>query len=540
MNTKAVRFHDNTHTSILSEVNILADAIKLTLGPKARYVALKRHLGISPIAKRGVAIAKEIESQDKLENRGAQIVKQVASKTAEIAGDGSTTATVLAQAIIQEGTKYLASGTNPHDLKRGIDTAVAAIVDTLKTISLPCITHKEITEVAAISANSDHAIGDIIAQALEKVGKGGAISVEDGNSFENELDIVQGIQFECTDINSNFVINHGKRKLILRDPLILLCSEKISTMQSLLPLLKDVNKTGKPLLIVTEELEGEALTTLLDNFTFAECKVAALKPANVGNFGMNTLDDIAVLTGTNVISNEIGHRLENLKITDLGRAREVVIDNEMTKIIDSAGEHEAIAAHVTKIRRQIENTTTDDDREKFEERLTRLSAGVAVIKVGAANEIEMKEKKNLVEDALRATLAAIEGGIVPGGGVALLRARAAIKGLKGDNSDQDAGIKIVMRALEEPLRAIASNAGDLPAVVVAKVYSGLDNFGYNAATGEYGDLVQMGVIDPTKVTQTALQNAASIASLAFTTNTINADALEEAETVTPMPAEFNY
>jgi len=540
MTAKDVKFHDQARARILKGVNILADAVKVTLGPKGRNVVLDRSFGAPLITKDGVSVAKEIELQDKLENLGAQMVKQVASKTADVAGDGTTTATVLAQAIVQEGMKYVAAGMNPMDLKRGIDKAVNAIVEELKTVSRPCTTNKEIAQVAAISANSDAAIGDIIAQAMEKVGKEGVITVEDGKSLENELDVVEGMQFDRGYISPYFINNPDKQTAVLEDPLILLHDKKISSIRDLLPVLEDAAKTGKPLLIVAEDIDGEALATLVVNSMRGILKVAAVKAPGFGDRRKAMLEDIAILTGATVISEETGRQLEKATAADLGRAKRVVIDKDNTTIIDGAGEQKVITARVAAIRRQIEEATSDYDREKLQERVAKLAGGVAVIKVGAATEVEMKEKKDRVDDALHATRAAVEEGIVPGGGVALLRARTAVKGLKGDNHDQDAGIKIVLRAVEEPLRAIAANAGDEPSVVVAKVVSGLDNFGYNAATGEYGDLVHIGVIDPTKVTRTALQNAASIAGLILTTDATVAEVPKENKAAAPSPAELDY
>ena len=540
MTAKDVKFHDNARARIVKGVNILADAVKVTLGPKGRNVVLERSFGAPLITKDGVSVAKEIELQDKLENMGAQMVKQVASKTADVAGDGTTTATVLAQSIVREGMKYVAAGMNPMDLKRGIDKAVSAIVDELKTISRPCTTNKEIAQVAAISANSDSAIGDIIAKAMEKVGKEGVITVEDGKSLENELDVVEGMQFDRGYISPYFINDHDKQSAVLEDPMILLHDKKISSIRDLLPVLEEVAKSGKPLLIVAEDVDGEALATLVVNSMRGVLKVAAVKAPGFGDRREAMLEDIAILTGATVISDKTGRQLEKATAADLGRAKRVVIQKDTTTVIDGAGEQKAIGARVATIRHQIDEATSDYDREKLQERLAKLAGGVAVIKVGAATEVEMKEKKDRVDDALHATRAAVEEGIVPGGGVALLRARAAIKSLKGDNHDQEAGIKIVLRALEEPLRAIAANAGDEPSVVVAKVESGLENFGYNAATGEYGDLVQIGVIDPTKVTRTALQNAASVAALILTTDATVAEAPKETKAATPAPAELDY
>ncbi len=541
MSAKEVRFHDNARTRIVKGVNVLADAVKVTLGPKGRNVVLERSFGAPVITKDGVTVAKEIELKDKFENMGAQMVKQVASKTADVAGDGTTTATVLAQAIVQEGMKYVAAGMNPMDLKRGIDKAVGAVVDELKKLSRPCSTNKEIAQVASISANSDSAIGDIIAKAMDKVGKEGVITVEDGKSLDNELDVVEGMQFDRGYISPYFINNPDKQIAALDDALILLYDKKISSIRELLPVLEEVAKAAKPLLIVAEDVEGEALATLVVNTLRGVLKVAAVKAPGFGDRRKAMLEDIAILTGGIVISEETGKQLEKTTIADLGRAKRVEIEKENTTIIDGAGDPAAIKGRVKSIQTQIEETTSDYDREKLQERVAKLAGGVALIKVGAATEVEMKEKKDRVDDALHATRAAVEEGIVPGGGVAFLRTRAAIAGLKGANEDQEAGIRIVLRALEEPIRAIALNAGDEPSVVVAKVTEGKANFGYNAATGEYGDLMQMGVIDPTKVARAALQNAASVAGLILTTDATVAEApkAEKAQAAPAMP-EMDY
>ncbi|WP_238867105.1 chaperonin GroEL [Achromobacter xylosoxidans] len=527
MSAKDVKFHDNARARVVKGVNILADAVKVTLGPKGRNVLLERSFGAPTITKDGVSVAKEIELKDKFENMGAQIVKQVASKTADVAGDGTTTATVLAQAIVQEGMKYVASGMNPMDLKRGIDQAVSAVVEALRKLSKPISTSKETAQVAALSANADEAIGKIIADAMDKVGREGVITVEDGKSLDNELDIVEGMQFDRGYLSPYFITDPEKQVAQLDDPLVLLYDKKISNVRELLPVLESAAKAGKPLLIVAEEVEGEALATLVVNAMRGVLKVTAVKAPGFGDRRKAMLEDIAILTGATVISEETGKQLEKATLQDLGSAKRIEVRKEDTIIIDGAGKQEAIDARVKTLRKQIEDATSDYDREKLQERVAKLAGGVAVIKVGAATEVEMKEKKDRVDDALHATRAAVEEGIVPGGGVALLRARAAIQDLKGANADQDAGIRIVRRALEAPLRAIVANAGEEPSVVVAKVADAKGNHGYNAATGEYGDLVEIGVVDPTKVTRTALQNAASIAGLILTTDATVAQAAEE-------------
>ncbi|MCH4595551.1 chaperonin GroEL [Achromobacter xylosoxidans] len=527
MSAKDVKFHDNARARVVKGVNILADAVKVTLGPKGRNVLLERSFGAPTITKDGVSVAKEIELKDKFENMGAQIVKQVASKTADVAGDGTTTATVLAQAIVQEGMKYVASGMNPMDLKRGIDQAVSAVVEALRKLSKPISTSKETAQVAALSANADEAIGKIIADAMDKVGREGVITVEDGKSLDNELDIVEGMQFDRGYLSPYFITDPEKQVAQLDDPLVLLYDKKISNVRELLPVLEGAAKAGKPLLIVAEDVEGEALATLVVNAMRGVLKVTAVKAPGFGDRRKAMLEDIAILTGATVIAEETGKQLEKATLQDLGSAKRIEVRKEDTIIIDGAGKQEAIDARVKTLRKQIEDATSDYDREKLQERVAKLAGGVAVIKVGAATEVEMKEKKDRVDDALHATRAAVEEGIVPGGGVALLRARAAIQDLKGANADQDAGIRIVRRALEAPLRAIVANAGEEPSVVVAKVADAKGNHGYNAATGEYGDLVEIGVVDPTKVTRTALQNAASIAGLILTTDATVAQAAEE-------------
>ncbi|KVT66320.1 molecular chaperone GroEL [Burkholderia ubonensis] len=540
MTAKDVRFHDSARARIVKGVNVLADAVKVTLGPKGRNVLIERSFGAPSITKDGVSVAKEIELKDRFENMGAQIVKQVASKTADVAGDGTTTATVLAQAIVQEGMKHVAAGMNPMDLKRGIDKAVAAVLDELRKLSKPISTNREIAQVGSISANSDETIGKIIADAMEKVGKEGVITVEDGKSLENELDVVEGMQFDRGYVSPYFINDPEKQAAYLDDALILLHDKKISNIRDLLPVLEATSKAGKPLLIIAEDVDGEALATLVVNAMRGILKVAAVKAPGFGDRRKAMLEDIAILTGATVISEETGKQLQKATLEDLGRAKRVEVRKDDTIIIDGAGDEKRIEARVKSIRAQIEEATSDYDREKLQERVAKLAGGVAVIKVGAATEIEMKEKKDRVDDALHATRAAVEEGIVPGGGVALLRARSAVTSLKGANSDQDAGVHIVLRALEAPLRVIASNAGDEPSVVIAKVLEGKGNFGYNAATGEYGDLVEAGVVDPTKVTRTALQNAASIAGLILTTDATVAEAPKDEKPVQSATPELEY
>jgi len=523
MAAKDVRFGENVRNRMVSGVNVLANAVKITLGPKGRNVVLERSFGAPTITKDGVSVAKEIELKDKFENMGAQMVKEVASKTSDVAGDGTTTATVLAQSIIAEGMKYVAAGMNPMDLKRGIDKAVVAVVEELKKISKPCTTSKEIAQVGAISANADESIGKTIAEAMDKVGKEGVITVEDGKGLENELDLVEGMQFDRGYISPYFINNPDKQVAVLDDPYILLHDKKISNIRDLLPLLEQVAKAGRPLLIVAEDVDGEALATLVVNNIRGILKTVAVKAPGFGDRRKAMLEDIAILTGGTVIAEELGLKLENATLKDLGRAKRIEVAKEDTTLIDGAGEKASIEARVKNIRKQIEDATSDYDKEKLQERVAKLAGGVALIKVGAATEVEMKEKKARVEDALHATRAAVEEGIVAGGGVAYLRARTNLKGLKGDNADQEAGIKIVLRALEEPMRQIVQNAGDEPSVVVNKVVEGKGNFGFNAQTGEYGDLVEMGVVDPTKVTRFALQNAASVASLMLTTDAMIAE-----------------
>jgi chaperonin GroEL len=527
MAAKEVKFHDSARHRIIAGVNILADAVKVTLGPKGRNVVLERSFGAPTITKDGVSVAKEIELKDKFENMGAQMVKEVASKTSDVAGDGTTTATVLAQAIVQEGMKYVAAGMNPMDLKRGIDKAVEAVVAELKKLSKPTTTSKEIAQVGAISANADENIGKIISDAMEKVGKEGVITVEDGSGLANELEVVEGMQFDRGYLSPYFINNADKQQAALENPFVLLHDKKISNIRDLLPVLEQVAKAGRPLLIIAEDCDGEALATLVVNNIRGILKTCAVKAPGFGDRRKAMLEDIAILTGGTVISDEVGLTLEKAALNDLGQAKRIEVGKEETTIIDGAGDTTQIEGRVKNIRKQIDEATSDYDREKLQERVAKLAGGVALIKVGAATEMEMKEKKARVEDALHATRAAVEEGIVAGGGVALLRARSAISGLKGSNHDQDAGIKIVSRALEEPLRQIVANAGAEPSVVINKVLEGKGSFGYNAATDEYGDLVQMGVLDPTKVTRYALQNAASVAGLILTTDAMVAELPKE-------------
>ncbi|ADG14695.1 chaperonin GroEL [Paraburkholderia atlantica] len=518
MAAKDVVFGDSARAKMVEGVNILANAVKVTLGPKGRNVVLERSFGGPTVTKDGVSVAKEIELKDKLQNMGAQMVKEVASKTSDNAGDGTTTATVLAQSIVREGMKYVASGMNPMDLKRGIDKAVAAAIEELRKISKPCTTNKEIAQVGAISANSDSSIGERIAEAMDKVGKEGVITVEDGKSLQDELDVVEGMQFDRGYLSPYFINNPDKQVAVLDNPFVLLHDKKVSNIRDLLPVLEQVAKAGRPLLIIAEDVEGEALATLVVNNIRGILKTVAVKAPGFGDRRKAMLEDIAILTGGQVIAEETGLTLEKATLAELGQAKRIEVGKENTTIIDGAGEAANIEARVKQVRKQIEEATSDYDREKLQERVAKLAGGVAVIKVGAATEVEMKEKKARVEDALHATRAAVEEGIVAGGGVALIRARTAIAGLKGANADQDAGIKIVLRAMEEPLRQIVTNGGEEASVVVAAVAAGKGNYGYNAATGEYVDLVDAGVVDPTKVTRTALQNAASVAGLLLTTD----------------------
>ncbi|WP_119719343.1 chaperonin GroEL [Cognatilysobacter tabacisoli] len=533
MAAKEIRFGEDSRAKMLRGVNVLANAVKATLGPKGRNVVLEKSFGAPTITKDGVSVAKEIELADKFENMGAQMVKEVASKTSDNAGDGTTTATVLAQALIREGMKAVAAGMNPMDLKRGIDKAVIAAVDELKKISKPSSTSKEIAQVGAISANSDADIGDLIAQAMDKVGKEGVITVEDGSGLENELDVVEGMQFDRGYLSPYFINNQQSMSAELDDPFVLLYDKKISNVRDLLPVLEGVAKAGKPLLIVAEEVEGEALATLVVNTIRGIVKVCAVKAPGFGDRRKAMLEDMAILTGGTVISEEVGLQLDKATIKDLGRAKKVQVSKENTTIIDGAGDGESIQSRIKQIKAQIEETSSDYDREKLQERVAKLAGGVAVIKVGASTEIEMKEKKARVEDALHATRAAVEEGIVPGGGVALLRAKAAIAGLKGANEDQNHGIQIALRAMEAPLREIVTNAGEEPSVILNKVIEGSGAFGYNAANGEFGDMLEFGILDPTKVTRTALQNAASIAGLMITTEAMVAELPKKDEPAMP-------
>ncbi len=523
MAAKEVRFSTDAHHRMLNGVNILADAVKVTLGPKGRNVVLEKSFGAPTITKDGVSVAKEIELKDKFENMGAQMVKEVASQTSDIAGDGTTTATVLAQAMLREGMKAVTSGMNPMDLKRGIDKAVVAAVKELQKISKPCTDDKAIAQVGTISANSDEDIGGIIAEAMSKVGKEGVITVEEGSGLANELEVVEGMQFDRGYLSPYFINNQQNMSCELDSPYILLHDKKISNIRELIPILEGVAKSGKPLLIIAEDVEGEALATLVVNHIRGIVKVAAVKAPGFGDRRKAMLEDIAILTGGQVIAEEVGLSLEKATVNSLGSAKKVQISKDNTTIIDGAGKAADIQARVKQIRAQIEETTSDYDKEKLQERVAKLAGGVAVIKVGAATEIEMKEKKARVEDALHATRAAVEEGIVPGGGVALLRALQAIKNLKGDNHDQDVGINIARRSMEEPLRQIVANAGDEPSVILNKVAEGKGSFGYNAANGEFGDMIEFGILDPTKVSRTALQNAASIAGLMITTEAMVAE-----------------
>ncbi len=533
MAAKEVKFSDDARARMVRGVNILATAVKVTLGPKGRNVVLEKSFGAPTVTKDGVSVAKEIELKDKFENMGAQMVKEVASQTSDIAGDGTTTATVLAQSILNEGLKAVAAGMNPMDLKRGIDKAVNAAVEAIRQLSVPCSDSNAISQVGSISANADESIGKIIADAMDKVGKEGVITVEDGSGLENELDIVEGMQFDRGYLSPYFINNQQSMSAELEDPFILLYEKKISNIREMLPILESVAKAGRSLLIIAEDVEGEALATLVVNTMRGIVKVAAVKAPGFGDRRKAMLEDIAVLTGGTVIAEDIGLSLEKASLDDLGTAKRVQITKENTTIIDGNGSKEKIAGRVTQIRKQIEETTSDYDKEKLQERLAKLAGGVAVIKVGAATEVEMKEKKARVEDALHATRAAVEEGIVPGGGVALIRALQQIKDLKGANHDQDVGINIARRAMEEPLRQIVANAGDEASVVCNKVTDNTGNYGYNAATGEFGDMVAMGILDPAKVTRTALQNAASIAGLMITTEAMVAEEPKKEEP--PMP-----
>jgi chaperonin GroEL len=527
MAAKEVRFSDDARQKMFAGVNILANAVRVTLGPKGRNVVLDKSFGAPTVTKDGVSVAKEIELDDKFENMGAQMVKEVASQTSDIAGDGTTTATVLAQAVLREGLKSVAAGMNPMDLKRGIDKATIAIVKELEKLSKPCEDDKAIAQVGSISANSDPEIGKIISEAMQKVGKEGVITVEEGSGLENELDVVEGMQFDRGYLSPYFINNQQSQSVELENPLVLLFDKKISNIRDMLPVLEGVAKAGRPLLIIAEDVEGEALATLVVNNIRGIVKVAAVKAPGFGDRRKAMLQDIAVLTGGQVISEEVGLSLEKTSLDDLGEAKKVQITKENTTLIDGAGRAEDIKGRVDQINAEIEESSSDYDKEKLQERVAKLSGGVAVIKVGASTEIEMKEKKARVEDALHATRAAVEEGVVAGGGVAFIRAVAAISKLKGDNDDQTVGINILRRAIEEPLRQIVKNAGGDASVVLNAVAQGKGNFGYNAATGEYGDMIEMGILDPTKVTRYALQNAASVSGLLLTTEAMVAEAPKE-------------
>jgi chaperonin GroEL len=527
MSAKEVKFGDSARQRMLVGVNILADAVKATLGPKGRNVVLEKSFGAPTVTKDGVSVAKEINLKDKFENMGAQMLKEVASRASDDAGDGTTTATVLAQAIVNEGLKSVAAGMNPMDLKRGIDKAITAAVAHVKSIAQPCVDSKSISQVGSISANSDTSVGALIAEAMDKVGKEGVITVEEGTSLDNELDVVEGMQFDRGYLSPYFINNQDNMSVEHDHPYILLVDKKISNIRELLPVLEGVAKSGKPLVIVAEDVEGEALATLVVNNIRGIVKVAGVKAPGFGDRRKAMLQDIAVLTGATVISEEVGLDLESATLEHLGTAKRVTMNKDNTTIVDGAGNAEEIKSRVQQIRVQIEETTSDYDREKLQERVAKLAGGVAVIKVGAATEMEMKEKKARVEDALHATRAAVEEGVVPGGGTALLRAVAAIADLKGDNEDQNAGIAIARRAMEAPLRQIVANAGDEPSVVADQVKKGSGNYGYNAATGVYGDMLEMGILDPAKVTRSALQAAGSIAGLMITTEAMVADLPED-------------
>jgi chaperonin GroEL len=530
MAAKEVRFSDDARQRMLRGVNILANAVKATLGPKGRNAVLEKSFGAPTVTKDGVSVAKEIELKDKFENMGAQMVKEVASNTSDEAGDGTTTATVLAQAIIREGLKAVASGRNPMDIKRGIDKAVIAATEELKKLSKPCKDTKAIAQVGTISANSDESIGKTIAEAMEKVGKEGVITVEEGSGLSNELDVVEGMQFDRGYLSPYFINNQANQTTELEKPFVLLVDKKISNIREMLPILEGVAKSGRPLLVVAEDVEGEALATLVVNNIRGILKVASVKAPGFGDRRKAMLQDIAILTGGTVISDEVGLSLETASINDLGEAKKIVVEKENTTIIDGAGKPADIKGRVESIRQQIEEATSDYDKEKLQERVAKLSGGVAVIKVGAATEVEMKEKKARVEDALHATRAAVEEGVVPGGGVALIRTLKSLDKLEGSNEDQTVGIRILQRSIEEPLRQIVANAGEDAAVILNEVKAGKGAHGYNAASGEFGDMLEMGILDPTKVTRLALQNAASVAGLLLTTEVMIAEApKEEAE-----------
>ncbi len=524
---KDVLFGDAARQKLLAGVNLLAEAVKVTLGPKGRNVILDKSFGSPTVTKDGVSVAKEIELEDKFENMGAQMVKEVASQTSDVAGDGTTTATVLAQSILNEGLKAVAAGMNPMDLKRGVDKAVIALVKEVSNMATPCVDPKAIAQVGTISANADEQVGQIIAEAMDKVGKEGVITVEDGSGLEFELDVVEGMQFDRGYLSAYFINNQDSMSAELENPLILLVDKKISNIRDMLGLLESVAKAGRPLLVIAEDVEGEALATLVVNNMRGIVKVAAVKAPGFGDRRKAMLEDIAILTGGTVISEEVGLSLESATIDDLGSAKRVQISKENTTIIDGGGDAKKIEGRVNQVRAQIEETSSDYDREKLQERVAKLAGGVAVIKVGASTEIEMKEKKARVEDALHSTRAAVEEGVVPGGGVALIRAVNKVKGLKGDNEDQNVGISIMLKAAAAPLRQIVANAGEEASVVLDKVRAGKGNFGFDAATGKYGDMIELGILDPAKVTRTALQAAGSVAGLMITTEAMVTEAPEE-------------
>ncbi len=534
MAAKEVVFGENARARMLRGINTLADAVKITLGPKGRNVVLDKSFGAPTVTKDGVSVAKEIELKDKLENMGAQMVKEVASKTSDDAGDGTTTATVLSQSIVYEGLKAVAAGMNPMDLKRGIDKAVTAAVEDLKKLSRPCADHKEIAQVGTVSANADTNVGNIIAEAMEKVGKEGVITVEEGNTLENELEVVEGMQFDRGYLSPYFINDQDSMAVNLESPYVLIYDKKISNIRDLLPTLEGVAKSSRPLMVIAEDVDGEALATLVVNNIRGIVKVCAVKAPGFGDRRKAMLQDIAILTGGQVISEEVGMSLESASLDDLGQAKRIQISKENSTIIDGAGSHGDIEARVNQIRTQIEEATSDYDREKMQERVAKLAGGVAVIKVGAATEVEMKEKKARVEDALHATRAAVEEGVVPGGGTALVRCTKSVAKVSGDNADQDMGIKITLRSLQEPLRQIVANAGEDSSVILNKVAENKGNYGYNAASGKYGDMIEMGILDPTKVTRAALQNAASIAGLLITTEAMVAE-IPEDKPAPPMP-----
>ena len=535
MAAKEVKFGNNARQKMIAGVNVLADAVKITLGPKGRNVVLDKSFGAPTVTKDGVSVAKEIELEDNFENMGAQMVKEVASQTSDVAGDGTTTATVLSQAIFREGLKAVSAGFNPMDLKRGIDKATRVIVEKLESISVPCTDDTAISQVGTISANSDVSVGEIIAEAMQKVGKEGVITVEEGSGLDNELEVVEGMQFDRGYLSPYFINQAESQSVELEDPFILLFDKKISNIRDLLPLLEGVAKSGRPLLVIAEDIEGEALATLVVNNIRGIVKVAGVKAPGFGDRRKAMLQDIAILTGGQVIAEEVGLSLEKATLEDLGTAKKIQITKENTTVIDGAGTGSDIKSRIDQINREIEDSSSDYDKEKLQERVAKLSGGVAVIKVGAATEIEMKEKKARVEDALHSTRAAVEEGIVPGGGVALVRAKGSLEGLEGDNDDQNVGINILKKALEEPLRQIVSNAGNDASVILNEVANGKGNYGYNAATDEYGDLVEMGIIDPTKVTRYALQNAASVTGLLLTTEAMVAEAPQDDVPPAPMP-----